>query len=257
MRVHRDLEYSQPPGFRPISLDLRRPDHDGAPVVVYFHGGGFRAGTRKVFTPGIADAASFDRIVEAGFAVASCDYRLSGEARFPAQIDDADAAIDWVRDHADDYGLDASKVIVWGVSAGATIGALAALRRRDVCGVVDWFGPAELFALAAHDSGDPPERTREALWLGAGADTVPDAARAASPALQVHAAAPPFHIAHGTADAHVPIAQSELLAGALADAGVDVEYTAVAGGAHFWRGVSDTAPLFDAALGFCRRVAGQ
>lgn len=252
-----EIDYAQPEGHRPLSLDLRTPDAAGAPLIVFFHGGGFLRGSRKVFTPGIAAEDSFDRIVAAGFAVASCEYRLSGEALFPAQLDDADAAIAWLRDHADAHGFDASRLVLWGVSAGATIAALTGLRRDDIRGVVDWFGPTELFEMARQDTGEPPEQTREARWIGGPAASLPDRARRASPALQVHATAPPFHIAHGTDDVHVPIGQSELLADALEAAQVPVEFRRVPGGRHFWQGVDDTDPLFDDALAFARRVTAR
>ena len=145
---------------------------------MFLHGGGWLRGSRKVFTPGISDAQSFDRIVAAGFAVASCEYRLSGEARFPAQLDDVDAALAWLHAHGAEHGVDASRIVLWGVSAGATLAALTGLRRDDIRGVVDWFGPADLFTMAEHDMGEAPEDTREARWLGAPAAQVPDAARA-------------------------------------------------------------------------------
>src|SRR6478735_7985751 len=217
-----EVDFAQPEGYRPLSLDLRTPDAEAAPLVVFLHGGGWLRGSRKVFTPGISDAQSFDRIVAAGFAVASCEYRLSGEARFPAQLDDVDAALAWLHEHAADHGVDASRIVLWGVSAGATLAALTGLRRDDVRGVVDWFGPADLFAMADHDLGEPPAETREARWLGAPAAEAPDVARRASPALQVHPGAPPFHIAHGTDDAHVPVSQSAALASALRDVGAVV-----------------------------------
>lgn len=254
MRSSLDIDVAQPEGFRPLSLDLRVPVADGAPLVVFLHGGGFVRGSRKVFTPGIGVERSFDRIVAAGLAVASCEYRLSGEARFPAQLDDVDAAISWLTAHGADHGVDASRLVLWGVSAGATIAALAALRRTDVRGVVDWFGPADLITMAAHDTGEAPADTREARWIGGAAADLPDLARAASPVHNVHEGAPPFHLAHGTSDVHVPIGQSEQLAAALAAAGVPVELTRVPGGEHFWRGVTDTDPLFDAAIDFCLRV---
>ncbi|SIT83625.1 alpha/beta hydrolase [Microbacterium sp. RU33B] len=249
-----EIDYVQWEEFRPLSLDLRAPDVDGAPVVVFLHGGGWLRGSRKVFTPGLSDAQSFDRIVAAGFAVASCEYRLSGEARFPAQLDDVETAIEWLARHGGEYGVDASRLVLWGVSAGATLAALAGLGRDDVRGVVDWFGPADLFAMADHPMGDAPEDTREARWLGGPAASVPALARAASPALQVHAAAPPFHIAHGTADEHVPFAQSAALAAALHTVGADVELLAVEGGRHFWQGLDDTDLVFDPALRFVDRV---
>lgn len=252
-----EVDFAQPPGFRPLSLDLRTPDTAGAPLVVFLHGGGWLRGSRRVFTPGISHARSFDRIVAAGFAVASCEYRLSDEARFPAQLDDVDAAIDWLAEHAGEYGVDASRLVVWGVSAGATLASLAGLRRNDVVGVVDWFGPADLFAMAAHETGEPPNETREARWLGAPAADLPDAARLASPVHQVHPGAPPFHISHGTADEHVPFAQSEALAAALRAVGAEVDFHPVAGGRHFWEGLADTAPVFDRAIDFAARVTGR
>ena len=254
--VH-EIDFVQQAGFRPLSLDLRTPEAAGAPLVVFLHGGGWLRGSRKVFTPGISDAQSFDRIVAAGFAVASCEYRLSGEARFPAQLDDVDAALAWLRAHGAEYGVDASRIVLWGVSAGATLAALTAIRGADVRGAVDWFGPADLFGMAEHDMGEAPKDTREARWIGAPAADAPDAARAASPALQVHAGAPPFHISHGTADEHVPFAQSEALAAALRTAGVDVEFRPVEGGKHFWQGLEDTATVFDPAIDFVRHVTAD
>ncbi len=251
-----EIDVVQPAGFRPLSLDLRTPEAAGAPLVVFLHGGGWLRGSRKVFTPGISDERSFDRIVAAGFAVASCEYRLSGEARFPAQLDDVDAALDWLQRHGGEYGVDASRLVLWGVSAGATLAALTGLRRSDVRGVVDWFGPADLFTMAEHDVGEPAEQTREARWLGAPAADLPEAARRASPALQAHAGAPPFHISHGTADEHVPFAQSEALAAALSAADVDVEFIPIEGGRHFWQGLENTDPVFDRAIDFVRRVTG-
>ncbi|WP_417512298.1 alpha/beta hydrolase fold domain-containing protein [Microbacterium sp.] len=254
MTSFREVDVAQQDGYRPLSLDLRTPDIEGAPLVVFLHGGGFLRGSRKVFTPGIADADSFDRIVAAGLAVASCEYRLSGEACFPAQLDDVDAALAWLQEHSGAYGVDASRIVLWGVSAGATIAALAGLRRDDIAGVVDWFGPADLFTMAEYDTRETAEATREARWLGGPAMQNPDLARAASPALQVHPQAPPFHIAHGTADTHVPIAQSEELLSALDAHGVPAHLHRVQGGQHFWQGVADTAPLFDSAIDFTRRV---
>lgn len=251
-----EIDYARPEGFRPLSLDLR-PAGDGAPLVVFLHGGGWLRGSRRVFTPGIGAERSFDRITAAGIAVASCEYRLSGEARFPAQLDDVDAALDWARAHAAEHGVDASRIVLWGVSAGATLAALTGLRRGGIRGVVDWFGPADLLAMAAHDLGETPDRTREARWLGAPATAMPDLARAASPVHQVTPDAPPFHISHGTADENVPFAQSEALAAALRRVGADVELHPVEGGRHFWQGVDDTDPLFDRAIDFVLRVTAS
>jgi len=223
-----EIDFAQPPGFRPLSLDLRTPPTANAPVVVFLHGGGWLRGSRKVFTPGIGTAESFDRIVAAGFAVAACEYRLSGEALFPAQLDDVAAAVAWLHAHGAEHGIDASRLVLWGVSAGATLAALTGLGRDD-----------------------------EARWLGAPATDVPDAALRASPIAQVHAGSPPFHISHGTDDEHVPFGQSASFARALRAAGADVEFHPVDGGRHFWQGLDDTAPVFDRAIDFARRVTAR
>jgi len=123
--------------------------------------------------------------------------------------------------------------------------------------VVDWFGPSDLFALARHDTGEAPHETREARWLGATAEEVPDAARAASPLAQVHAGSPPFYLSHGTADEHVPFEQSAAFARALRAVGVDVGFHPVEGGRHFWQGLEDTGPVFDRAIDFALRVTAR
>ncbi len=179
-RSSRSTSPSRPGSARCRSI-CGLPAAADAPLVVFLHGGGWLRGSRKVFTPGISDAESFDRIVAAGFAVASCEYRLSGEALFPAQLDDVAAALAWLHAHGAEHGIDASRLVLWGVSAGATLAALTGLGREDVCGVVDWFGPADLIALAEHDTGEPPAETREARWLGAPATDIPDAALRGEP----------------------------------------------------------------------------
>ncbi|THG31619.1 alpha/beta hydrolase [Naasia lichenicola] len=262
-QVLRDIVFSENLGFRPLTLDLHSPSGSDVslPTIVFVHGGGWRLGSRRMFVPGLDPAESFGRLTGAGFAVAAIDYRLSGESRFPAPVDDVVAAVDWIRREGGDRGLDASRVLLWGESSGAHLGALAAFRQPTwVRGVVDWYGPSDLTTLGAQLLPDSPgtfdddPSTREAGLLGGAVGSLPELARAASPALQVPTDAPPFHIAHGTADALMPFAQSEELAAALRAAGVDVEFTAVPGASHFWKGAEDTPSLFDAALRFATRV---
>ncbi len=258
--VLRDVVFSTIPGFRPVTLDLYLPLGGHATVILFVHGGGWRLGSRRAFGPNFTTESSFDRIVAAGFAVASVDYRLSGEATFPAQVDDVRSAMEWIAEHGAEHGLDSSRMIVWGESAGATLGALVALEDPakvpgvSVLGVIDWYGPADLVAFA--EAADPATlaASRESEWLGGTALDLPDAARMASPAYQVRPDAPPFLIAHGLADQFVPHSQSERFADALRVNGVEVEFTSVPGANHMWNGVADTAPLLDQALEFARRV---
>jgi acetyl esterase/lipase len=261
------LAYAAPLGFRPLLLDLYLPaaGPDPAPLVVFLHGGGWLRGDRSMVSPRFASwqPGPLTRLAADGFAVASVDYRLSGEARFPAQLEDVSAAVDWLAGQAGQYGFDADRIVLWGESAGAHLAALLGLRSAGsrVRGVVDWYGPADLIALdeqvgAAGALTDDPLDSREARLLGAPVGQVPELARAASPLSQVRAGAPPFLIAHGTADRNVPFAQSEALAAALAEAGADVRLEAVDGADHMWIGVADLTPLYDAVVAFAREVTG-
>lgn len=249
--VLRDVVYSSPAGFRPLTLDVYLPDVERPPVVLFLHGGGWRAGSRRAFVPQVSEADSFGRIVAAGFAVASIDYRLSGEALFPAQVDDAREAVAWLRRSGDEFGVDGSRVVLWGESAGATIAALVALEPDSgVLGVVDWYGPSNLVAMAEGLSADEAAASRETGWLGVSAVDNPARARAASPVFAAREGAPPFHIEHGTADVAVPFAQSRELAEALTARGAVVDLVEVPDAGHLWGGVDDTAPIFDRSIAF-------
>ncbi len=259
----RAAEYAVVPGFRPLLLDLVRPDSAArVPLVVFLHGGGWRVGSRSAMGPMFAgwSRSPFAELAAAGFAVASLDYRLSGEATFPAPLDDVRAGLSWLAAHAGELGL-AGRRALWGESAGghlAALAALAALAGEGVDAVVDWYGPADLTALAEDAAAtgrsitDPGAAdSREALLLGGRVAERPDAARAASPVAHVHAGAPPFLLRHGTADRFVPARQSERLAEALRGVGVSVRLDLVEGADHMWLGDPRAArTAFDDAVAF-------
>jgi acetyl esterase/lipase len=259
----RAVEYAVVPGYRPLLLDLHRPDTaETVPLVLFLHGGGWRVGSRGAVGPAFADwdPSPFAQLVQAGFAVASVDYRLSGEARFPAQLDDVTAALAWLRAHAAELGLDTGRTAVWGESAGGHLAALLGLTVPGVRAVADWYGPADLAALPADaaatgiavtDPGAPD--SRETLLLGAPPQAAPELARAASPAARVHAGAPSFLLVHGTADRFVPSRQSERLAEALAAAGTPADLHLLEGADHMWLGPPGHArTAFDLTLAFLR-----
>jgi acetyl esterase/lipase len=187
VRSNFDLVYGEVPGYRPLELDLYRPADASAPVpvIVYLHGGGWRRGSRREPLP-VLGADFYRALAAQGFAVAAADYRLSGEARFPAPLEDTRAAIGWVREHAAEYGLDAGRVYAWGDSAGGHLALLAALTGAGLGGVVAWFPVTDLAGLpddvaAAGGLRDAGPDSREARLLGAPAAEVPDLARQASP----------------------------------------------------------------------------
>jgi len=260
-----DIRYGEPLGYRPLELDLYLPEADGPlPVVVYVHGGGWQRGTRREPPPLLA-ADFYDGIAAQGFAVAAVDYRLSGEARFPAPLEDVRAAVSWVRDHAVAYGLDAGRVFLWGDSAGGHLALLAALTESTLTGAtvraaVAWFPVTDLLGMPSDlaDAGgipDPGPDSREARLLGAPAASVPDLARQASPVSHAHADAPPVLLLHGMVDDLVPAAQSVRLAEALGRAGAAVELELVPGATHFWKGAGDVAAIIARSVEFLRARA--
>jgi acetyl esterase/lipase len=252
-----DLVYGEVLGYRPLELDLYLPPTDGsAPVIVYVHGGGWRRGSRREPLP-VLGADFYDQLTTQGFAVAAIDYRLSGEARFPAPLEDVRTAIGWVRNHAASYGLDADHVFLWGDSAGGHLALLAALTGSTVHGVVAWFPVTDLAGLPSDvaDAGgvpDPGPQSRDAQLLGGPASSLSDLARQASPVSHASAGAPPILLMHGAVDDMVPPAQSIRLAEALGTAGATVELELVPGATHFWNGASDVPGIVRRSIQFLR-----
>src|SRR6185369_12270345 len=135
-----DLTYSSLSGYRPLILDLYKPAKSGKPLplVIYLHGGGWQGGHTRhsgAFEdwPGVLAS-----IAARGYVVASVEYRLSGEAAFPAAVQDVKAAIRWLRMHATEFGIDKARAVVWGGSAGGQLAALVGAS----CGVAALEPPA-------------------------------------------------------------------------------------------------------------------
>jgi acetyl esterase/lipase len=254
---HPDIEYAQIPGFRPLELDLYLPDPGAraspgpVPVVVHVHGGGWRRGSRRHPLPAAGDGF-YPGLAAAGLAVAAIDYRLSGEARYPAAVDDVRAAVAWVRAAVPGYGITPGPVVLWGDSAGGHLALLAALTGTAVDGVVAWFPVTDLTTVGRPDDDDP--QTREALFLGAPPSLVPELARAASPLAHVHAGAPPVLLLHGDSDTLVPPDQSIRFARALQDAGGTVSLVLVPGASHFWDGADDVPGIVARSADFAHSL---
>jgi acetyl esterase/lipase len=260
VNVIADLVYASPHGS-PQLLDLYLPQEVAhpLPVIIWLHGGGWRIGDRKL----APDLTRY--FAEKGFAMASIDYRLSGKATFPAQIQDVKAAIRWLRAVADHYGLDREHIGLWGSSAGGHLAALAGLTGAGVLddehaaypeqscsvqAVVDGYGPTDFLQQDDHRDplgapSDDPESIQlppgkrsadpdsfESLLLGAPIQTRPDLVRLANPITYVRPGAPPFLILHGLSDTAVPAHQSILLYEALAADGNDVTLCLVRGLGH-------------------------
>lgn len=260
VRVERDICYGVVSGYRPLELDLYRPEPDGqTPVIVHVHGGGWRRGSRREPLPALGtDFYAF--LAAQGFTVAAVDYRLSGEARFPAAFEDVCTAVSWVQTNAAAYAMDPQRIFLWGDSAGGQLALLAALSGTTVRGVVAWFPVTDFIGLPSDVAGaggvpDSGPDSREALFLGAPAAAVPELARQASPVCHASGAAPPILLMHGASDDMVPPAQSVRLAKALGDAGASVELELVPGATHFWKGAADVPAIVQRSLRFLACLA--
>jgi acetyl esterase/lipase len=227
--IHRkwlDLPYADISPAQKLDIYLP-PDGNGPfPVVVDIHGGAFAIGDKRDI-----HLMSFLSGLERGYAVVSLNYRLSGEAIFPAGLQDIKTAIRWLKANTEPYHLDGNRIAACGGSAGGYYAAMVCLT-ADIsefddpslgnpeypCHVqagVDWFGPIDFLTmdeqLAASGMGpaNHSEATSpESRFLGAKITDIPDKVWRASPLTYVHAAMPPILIQHGRIDAMVPVQQS-------------------------------------------------
>lgn len=250
-----DLVYRDSAGYRPLTLDLylppRRPAGSRAPLVLYVHGGAWRAGHSRA-AGAFADFPSvLASLASRGFVVASVNYRLSGEARFPAAADDLRAALRFLLDQEARFGIDRRRVVLWGASAGAHLAALVATqcRRADapppngtggdcVAGVVSWYG---IFDLATLERPDQAAASPTAAFLGCNPRECAALAAEASPVTYVGRDSPPFLLLHGLADQIVAPDQSRAMESRLRAAGVDVRAKYLPGAGHSWIGATPEA----------------
>lgn len=227
--VHKGLAYGNASGMD-LMLDLYLPDAAAkpAPLVVWVHGGGWRNGSREN-TPA-------RWLLEHGYAVASISYRLSGVATFPAQIEDCQNAVRWLRANAAKYNLNPKAVAAWGSSAGGHLVALLGVMTGDaqVQAVVDYYGPTDLLQMSKFPSNIPHDapNSPESLLIGGPIQENKEKTDKANPIRYVSARSAPFLIVHGAADRTVPPNQSELLLAALEKAKVPVKMQVIPGAGH-------------------------
>lgn len=230
---------------RLLRLDLVLPPTASdapRPAVVWVHGGGWFAG---MHTDGLEDWCC-PLLAAHGFVAATVEYRLSQEAPFPAQIHDVKGAIRWLRANAAAHQIDPDRIGIWGFSAGGHLAALAGLT-GDLPALEGDIGPAGYSSrVGAVAAGSPAtdflrpggEMRRDSeviarLFGGTGPDKE-DLMRLASPVAHVTGGAPPFLIAHGTADETAPFEQGRVLHEALFAAGVAAEFVPIEGAYHNW-----------------------
>jgi acetyl esterase/lipase len=222
MHVLRDLPFKQVDDIE-LKLDLYLPARRAsAPIVMWVAGGGWK----QMGKGGCEQLAAW--LTGEGFAVAGIEYRVSGQARFPAQIRDCKSSVRWLRDNAAAYDLDGRRIGAWGDSAGGhlvqLLGSTAGVaefeepgldpdRGSEVQAVCTFYGPSNLADLTAG-------RALVQQLLGSDPNVDPERATWASPLYYVNEDSAPHLLVHGDADRSVPISHSYRLLHRLQQRGV-------------------------------------
>lgn len=229
-------------GERALRLDFLPPTAAAAgpaPVLVWVHGGGWRAGSRRDNHEGMRGFAKL------GYASVSVEYRLSSEAAHPAQLDDICAALRWVVAQARQRNLDPQRVALVGGSAGGHLVLLTGLHGSIPGGmriraIVNIAGPTNLSFALSLPAGDDALRaasgmdSRQLVAALVGSDDRSDRAYGdASPTTWVRRDAPPILTLQGRDDVIVPPIQAQALHAALRAVGASERLVLVDGGHDF------------------------
>ncbi len=258
-----DLAYRE--GNPMWKLDLARPIENAGvplPALVIVHGGGWRSGDK-----GGGQWRSLPlQYASKGYVCISLNYRLTGEAPFPACLEDVKCAVRWLRAHAAEYGVDPDRIGAYGNSAGAHLVSMLGLVGPDAKleGDGPWQDHSSLVQ-AVCASATPADFTNwksgtsfgDTAFLAGPEEKLAEQRKQASPISYVKAASPPFLLVHGTADTTVPYSQGERFAAALKEAGAkDVTLLTYEGAGHgvFGQHADETGPAMEA---FFARTLGK
>tara|TARA_Y100000589_G_scaffold167688_1_gene159572 strand:+ start:695 stop:1654 length:960 start_codon:yes stop_codon:yes gene_type:complete len=250
-----------------LALDLYMPTPLGtAPTLaVWVHGGAWMRGSKNETLSKNGNLVA--SLLNEGVAVAAVNYRLSGEAIYPAAPNDINDAINFLVDNSDNLKLSAEHVIMMGRSAGGHLASLLTTSNNDdvpflnakpryrVIGMVDFFGPSDFLALRGNSGKvdhDAPDAA-EAQFLGESPLVNEALAREASPTTYIDNKTPPFIIFYGLDDGVVPATQSELLSRRLDQFGVPNELFLAKGKRH-GDPVFDTDEFVSKVVNFVREV---
>lgn len=248
-----DIEYAKV-GDRSLKLDLYLPQRDAtarrSPLVVWVHGGAWRSGSKE--------NVPLLRWLDHGFAIASVEYRLSPEAKFPAQVHDIKAAIRFLRARSNELGLDPERFVIAGGSAGGHLAALVGVSSgidplegttgeqidtasdassqapSYVSAIVSFYGASDLQTILQQSTeyGLSVRVPALQLFLGGQPSELPAVAKLASPVTHVDPTDPPLWLVHGDADPQMPVQQSRQLADLYRQTGLPVDFEVIPGGRH-------------------------
>lgn len=229
--------------------DIREnvPQKDKLPTIIWISGGGFQT------TQPLKYAPEFNYLVKKGYQVALVDYRVSGEAVFPAAVQDIKTAVRFLKANADKYGVDENRIAVMGDSAGGylstMLGATSEIEYFEtedwsgydssVKAVVDLYGPVDLLSSMTDSIYEGMTLTPIAKFLGERVIKDKELQKLINPIPYISEKTPPFLIMHGSNDAIVSYKQSELLYTALKQKGIPVDFYLVENTGHagneFWQ----------------------
>ncbi|QDT04582.1 Carboxylesterase NlhH [Rubripirellula lacrimiformis] len=246
VQMLRDVVFGQG-GGRDLKMHIVMPKQAAKspmPVYIWVHGGGWQGGTKE------GGVGQLIPLARSGFVTATIEYRLTGEAAFPAQIEDCKCAIRYLRAHAEKYKIDKDRVAVGGSSAGGHLAALLgtsggvaefegtggwADQPSNVNAVVDLYGPTDIlrFVTTPGFEGHNRDGSPESRLLGGGvvAENL-DGIKRVNPITYVDQNDPPFLIIHGTADRTVPLNQSQRMHDALKSSKIDSTLHIIQGAGH-------------------------
>jgi acetyl esterase len=213
-----------------LKLDAHIPDGAGPfPTAILVHGGGWVAGDKQQYITYI-----FQPLTDAGFAWFSINYRLAPQFKFPADAEDVEAAIRYVKGNADKYKVDVNRIALIGESAGGHLVSYVGARNRpgsSVAAVVSMYGIHD-FVSAAMAWKPFPHEVLDLFGIRAvDADTI-SALIQASPVLYVSRDLPPFLLMHGSKDEDVPYEQSVEMCDKMKQAGAHCDLITIEGAPH-------------------------
>lgn len=224
-----DLAYASVSPAQKLDIYWPTEGNGPFPVIVAIHGGAFIGGDKRD-----AQLSPMLEGLKRGYAVVSINYRMSGEAIFPALVQDLKAAIRWVRANAETFLFDPNRIATWGGSAGGYLSLMAGVssgvielasptlgnpdQPDNVQAVVAWFPPTDFLKMdtqLSHSGFEPPAEfahsaanSPESLILGKQITEIPEWVKTANPESYIHPGLPLFFIQHGTHDSTVPYQQS-------------------------------------------------
>lgn len=238
--VKKDIEYSRAEGMS-LRLDVSIPNGEGPfPAAILVHGGGWVRGDKRIdVTP------LFKPLADAGIAWFSINYRLAADPlHFGVAIDDVDAAIRFVKDHAAEYRVDPDRIALIGESAGGQLAGMAALNSGvSVKAVVLLYAPTDLVSLLNVASELLPASILDRLKGTPLEGLLLSRLAQLSPITRLRAGMPPFLLIHGTADPLVPFEQSRAMCRKMESVGASCELFPVPGAGHAMRRWEDNPKI--------------